>query len=97
MALLRSKWRQVVVLMPERYDIQPDSVNLRLVVQREMRNNHSAVRAERTIVQVYFANYAKVPGGFHRSRSRSIFGTQVQRDGGETEREETEETTRGEK
>lgn len=83
--------------MSERYDIQPGSTDLRLVVQRKVRNDHSAVRAERTTVQIYPANYAQVSRGLYRPGSRSIPGAQVQGDGSKDEREEVEEAARGER
>jgi len=46
MALLRSEWRQIVIPMSKRHDIQPNSIDLRLVVQRKMRNDYSIVRAK---------------------------------------------------
>lgn len=76
-ALLRSQWRQIVLPMPERYDIQSSGVNLRLVVQRKMRDNYSAVRAKRTAVQVYSTDYAQVSRGLYRPGGRSILGAQV--------------------
>lgn len=77
MALLRSQWRQIVVLVSKRHDIQSDSIDLRLVVQCKVRNDYSAIRVKRTAIQVHLADYAEVSRGFHRPGSGSILGTQI--------------------
>lgn len=63
--------------MSERDHIQSSGVDVRLVVQRKMRNDDSIVRVKRTTVQVYFADNAKVSGGLHGSGSGSVFRAEV--------------------
>ena len=70
LALLRSERWKVIIPLPERYDIQSSGTYLRLVVQRKMRIHNTAVRAQRTTLQIHITGSTQVPGRFQRARGR---------------------------
>lgn len=64
--------------MSQWYHFQSGSPHLRLVVQREMRLNASALRAERTPLQIHHTDAAQLPRRLLGSASRPIFDRKIQ-------------------
>lgn len=91
MALLRPERWKILVPVSQRHDIQPGRPDLRLVVQRQVRIDDAALRAERASLQVHTTDNAEIPGGLSGPRGRQVSRAQVQGDGGQDEGENEQE------